>query len=122
MCNPPYVYSVMYDPTASYYITALGNGAVCVVKRKSLKITHYLGVHNQRIIDAVLSKDSTLFITASNDLSLGVSLYDVKSATLQHKTNIQINDAPNSILYNDWNKTIYVADTGNDISKITIKY
>ena len=113
----------MYDPTMSRYIAALGNGAICTIKRKDLKISQYVEVHGQRIVDAVLGKPNdgnALLVTASNDLSLGLSTYNTTTHKIETRAKVQIAEAPNAIMLVQ--NAIYVADTGNDINRIVIKY
>ena len=121
MCNPPHVYSVLYDSDCTHYLTSLGNGAVCSIKRKTMKISHYEAVHSQRIVDAVLANEASLLITASSDLCLGLSVYDKKTAIIEAKAKIEISESPNAIMFDATKQAIYVADTGNDIKLISIK-
>ena len=123
ICNPPHVYSILYDPTSTHYIAGLGNGSVCSIKRKTVKIVCYKEIHNQRIVDTIIAKhsDTWLLITASNDLTLGISLYEAKDAQIKLKINISIEDLPNAIMYNENHQAIYVADTSNDIKLINFK-
>ncbi len=125
MCNPPHLYSVLYDPECTHYVAALGNGAVCSVKRKNMKISHYAAVHGQRVVEAALCKHpasgSWLLLTGSNDLSLGISVYDVKSGEINGKAKIEIAEPPNALMFDSAKEAVYVADTSNDIKRITIK-
>ncbi len=130
LCNPPYVYSVMYDPSGENYVAALGNGAVCTVRRKTMKILRYVELHCQRIVDAFLCKwnktaageETELLVTASNDLTLGLSLYSSpREASVENRLMIRIENPPNAILFDRTHSALYLADTGNDICRIVMK-
>jgi len=120
--NPPHVYAILYDPTNTHYLAGLGNGALCSIKRKTLKISCYQEIHGQRMVDAILVKEgsSWLVITASNDLSLGLIVYEPKEVSIKERARIKIEKLPNAILFNDLHQAIYVADTSNDIKRIAI--
>jgi len=122
MYNPPHVYALMHEPNCIFYMASLGNGAIVTIKRKKFKITQYAQIHAQRIVESVFVPENNLIISGSNDLTLGISLFDIKSGGIELKEKIEISEPPNSLMFDKNHNAIYLADTSKDIKLITIKY